>query len=277
MDKSKVKNFILLLLALVNAFLLYIVVSNAQEARRAQEFREETLRTVLAERGVALGAAVEFPESVPPLLTLLRDTAAEEKGLRGLIGGSTPQDRGGNVFFYDGADGQAKTRGTGEVEILLYAGARGKDPLSTAKSAMRKLGLGYSEHDAAMSEDGQNTVVTLGCAYDGTPIHNAKINFYFNGGNLQLITGSKPLDERYAVQSAEDYPDGVTVLMSFLEYIAQSGKVCTEIRDLRIVYYMYSAVSGSCTLRPVWRIGTDAGTYFFDAETVRAEQLEGSP
>ncbi len=277
MDKSKVKNFILLLLALVNAFLLYLVIIDAQEARRAREFREETLRAVLAERGVSLGEAVEFPESVPPLLTLLRDTSAEEKSLRRLIGGSIPQDQGGNVFFYDGADGQAKTRGTGEVEILLYAGARGKDPLSAAKSAMQKLGLDYSEHDATMTENGQDTLVTLGCAYNGTPIQNARISFYFSGGSLQIISGSKPLDGKHAQQSAEDYPDGVTTLMSFLEYIAQSGKICSEIRDLRIVYYMYSAVSGSCTLRPIWRIGTDAGTYYFDAETLRVEQLESSP
>jgi hypothetical protein len=276
-DKSKVKNFILLLLALVNAFLLYLVISNVQEARRAQELRVEALRAVFAERGIALGEAVEFPEAVPPLLTLLRDTSAEEKSLRRLIGGSIPQDQGGNVFFYDGADGQAKTRGTGEVDILVYAGPRGKDPLSAAKSAMRKLGLDYSEHDATVTEDGQVTRVILGCAYDGTPIQNARIRFDFSGGSLQIISGSKPLDERYAVQSAEDYPDGVTVLMSFLEYIARSGKVCSEIRDLRIVYYMYSAVSGSCTLRPIWRIGTDAGTYYFDAETLRVEQLESSP
>ena len=278
MDKSKAKNFILIVLALVNVFLLFSVISNAKEERDAQAYREESLKKVLSDNGITLDSDIELPDTVPPLLSLKRDMDAEYDSFNSLIGRSTVIDLGGNVFYYEGIDGQAKSRGTGEFEMKLDSGVitKGKNPAAAAKSAMKKLGIECSSVEPTITVDGENTTVTLCCAWKGVVVYSAQINFYFNSDNLLFISGTRPLHVENAVSSSENYPDGVTVLMGFLDSISQSGYVCSQISDLQIEYSMYSAVSGYCTLKPVWCIQTNSGPYYIDAETGITENISSA-
>lgn len=278
MDKSRVKNFIIILLALVNLFLLFIVISNGIEESRGRAYRLSALEKVLAENGITLSPEIEIPGTIPPLLSLKRDLDAERKRLSALIGSCQVADQGGNAYFYDGTDGQARSRGTGEFEMKLNSGviSKGKDPVATAKSAMKKLGIECADIAPIVTENGSEVTVTLYCAQNGTPVRNAQISFVFAADNLLLVTGTRPLEEKSAAQSSESYPDGVTVLMNFFNSISQTGKVCSEINGLTIEYYMYSAVSGNCTLEPVWSIQTNVGTYYIDAATGKSETIQGA-
>jgi len=274
-DKSKIKNFIIILLALVNVFLLAIVISGAREKREADNSRKEALENVLAEKGLTLNPDIALPENVPPLLSLQRDMDAEYRSISALIGKCTPQDEGGNSFFYDGTDGQATFNGTGEFKIELNPGviSRGRDPVVAAKVALKKMGLESSDIEPIVEEDGIKTTVTLCCSWDKTAIYDAIIVFDFNSEYLWLVSGVRPLDVKYSVQSSEDYPDSVTIIMNFLEYISNTGYVCNEISDLKIEYSMNSTVSGNCILRPVWCIETNLGLNYIDAKTGKAENM----
>ena len=275
MDKAKVKNFIIIVLALLNVFLLSIVISSVKEERDAQVYRQKALEKVLSDNGIALNTDIELPETVPPLLSLKRDLDAEHDSFKALIGRCSVSDLGGNVFYYEGVDGQAKSRGTGEFEMMLNSDviSKGRDPSAAAKSAMKKLGIECSSVEPTITVDGESTTVTLCCSWEGVAIYSAQINFYFTADNLLYISGTRPLHVENTVSSSEDYPDGVTVLMGFLESISQSGYVCSEISDLQIEYFMYSAVSGYCTLKPVWCIQTNSGPYYIDAETGKTENI----
>ena len=279
MDKSKIKNFIILVLVFVNLFLLYIVVSGALEQRKAEKLRMQALTAVLTENGITLNPDIRLPDTIPSTLSLTRDTGAEKSTLSALIGNCTVKNQGGNIYFYSGSDGQAKIRGTGEFEILLDAGVieLGKNPVSAAKSALEKLNIECGDIEPIVEKDGDNTKVTLYCSWDGTTVYNAKISFQFTSDYLILISGTKPLDSEYSLQSSENYPDSVTVLMNFLESVRSTGYVCSEINNLKIEYNMYSAVSGLCTLKPVWCVSTNSGLYYIDAQTGKAENLEAAP
>ena len=275
MDKARIKNFIIIVLVLVNAFLLLNVISSAKEQWDAQNFRVESLKKVLSDNGITLDSDIELPDSVPPLLSLKRDMEAEYDSFKALIGNCTVLDLGGNVFYYEGIDGQAKSRGTGDFEMKLNSGVvnKGRDPVYAAKSAMKKLGIECSSAEPVIAVEGENVTVTLCCAWDGVAVYSAKINFYFYSDNLLIISGTRPLQEENTVSSSENYPDAVTVLMGFLESSSQSGYVCSEISDLQVEYSMYSAVSGYCTLKPVWCIQTNSGSYYIDAETGIIENI----
>ncbi len=279
MDKSKIKNFIILLLAFVNLFLLLIVVSGTIEQRKAEKLRMQALTAVLSEKGITMSPDIELPENIPSVLSLTRDTNAEKKSLSALIGNCSVENLGGNIYFYNGSDGQAKIRGTGEFEILLNAGVIGigKNPVSAAKDALEKLNIEYGNIEPIVEQDGGNTRVTLCCSWDGTSIYNAKISFLFTSDYLILISGTKPLDTKHSVQSTENYPDSVTVLMNFLESVRSTGYVCSEINDLKIEYNMYYAASEQCTLKPVWCISTNSGLFYIDAQTGKAENPEAAP
>ncbi len=279
MDKSKIKNFILLLLVVVNVFLLFIVLNNIREERKAQASRMEALENVLSDNGITLNPDINLPESVPSLLSLKRDMEAEKHMLTSLIGScSLVEDKGGNFFFYKCSDGDGNFRGTGEFEIRLNSGviSKGRDPVTASKTAMKKLGLECGSGEPLVKVDGNDTEVTLPCSWEGTDIYNALVTFTFSSDNLLLISGKRPLDTKSSMAASETYPDSVTIIMSFLESIHQTGYICSEINGLEIEYNMYSAVSGNCTLKPVWCITTNSGPYYIDAETGKAENIESA-
>ncbi|MEA4894117.1 MAG: hypothetical protein VB064_02525 [Oscillospiraceae bacterium] len=278
MDKSKIKNFILVLLAVVNAFLLYIVITNDIEEHKAQASRMEALEKVLAEKGITLSSDIELSETVPPLLYLSREVDTEQRSLASLIGTCTAVDKGGNIFFYSGPNGEGKFRGTGEFEIELNSGVitKGRDPVGAAKTALKRLGLDCSDIEPVVTVEGSETTVILCCSWEGTSIYNARVTFVFCSDDLQRISGTRPLDVKSGIKSSETYPDSVTVIMSFLQSVHQTGFICSEINSLKIEYNMYSTVSGNCTLKPVWCITTNSGPFYIDAETVKAENIENA-
>ncbi|MEG0777824.1 MAG: hypothetical protein RSC86_04190 [Oscillospiraceae bacterium] len=277
MDKSKIKSFIILLLALVNAFLLIIVISNVHEAGNAKRYRNDALKKVFAENGITLDSKIALPKKVLPEISLKRDMQKEKDFICRLLGNCTVTNQGGNMFFYQNQkNGEANFRGTGEFEILLASGLvpRGIDPVSTAKSVMKKLGISYSKAPAIVTNETGNTKVTLSCAYDKNDIYNSTVDFQFTSEYLMLIIGSRPLDTEVSVQSTEKYPDSVTVLMNFLDSINRVGNVCSKITDVTVGYFLNAPLPGSCTLRPEWRIETDVGPYYIDGRTGKSETLE---
>ena len=276
MDKSKIKNFIIIVLALVNICLIFIVVSSDIEERKIAAYRTETLVNVLSENGITLNPDINLSESIPPLLSLKRDLDTEKHRISALIGSCFREDKGGNCYYYQGSDGQANFRGTGEFEISMNSGviATGNDPVATAKATLKKMNIEASDIEPIVVDDGTTITVTLCCSWDGASIYNEKISFVFTPAYLWLINGTRPLDTINSKQSSESYPDSVTILMNFLKFVNDTGSVCSEIKDLKTEYYMYSAVSENCTLRPVWCIETDSGLYYIDAASGEAENVE---
>lgn len=277
MDNAKIKNYIILVLALVNVFLLAIVLTNARQARRAAADRKQALETVLSENGIRLSKDADLSDAVLPELTLRRDAARESKMVTALLGDCNFSDLGGNVYSYRGKNGgEAKFRGTGEFTILLNPNAvgRGANAASTARSVLKKLGLKYSGETPEVSGGSEDTAVTLSCAWEDTPVYNARVTFYFTASGLRLISGTRLFDTQTASAAPGSCPDGITVLMNFLQSIRSTGDVCTEIRNLDMGYFVFSSVSGDCALQPVWCVRTDSHAYYIDAKTGKSLSLE---
>ncbi|MGI5979116.1 MAG: hypothetical protein ACOX66_06405 [Oscillospiraceae bacterium] len=274
MDKAKVKNFIILLLVLVNLFLLAIVLTNVRQARLAAADRKQALIAVLSQNGIRLSEDVDLSQSIPPQFTLRRDAEREQALVSNLIGTAEMNDLGGNVYSYKSDVGEAKFRGTGEFTVLFSGSGidSGKDAAATVHELLKKLGLRAS--DEAVQTSGSEVTVTLCCAWDDHPVYNARMAFYFSSDRLRLITGTRLFDKQSASAALEDCPDSVTVLMNFLQSVRSTGDVCTEIRGLDIGYFLVSSVSGECSLRPVWCVRTDSRAYYIDAETGKSESLE---
>ena len=146
--------------------------------------------------------------------------------------------------------------------------------METAKDVLKKLGLKCSGETPELKGGAGNTTVVLTCAWDGTSVYNARVTFYFTASSLNLISGTRPFDKQTAVTAPGNCPDGTTVLMNFLQSVRSTGNVCSEIRGLDIGYFVSSAVSGDCTLRPVWCIRTDSRAYYIDAGTGKSLTLE---
>ena len=279
MDNAKVKNHIILVLLLVNVFLLGIVLTNALQERRATAERKQALSDVLSQNGIRLADGVELTQSVPAQVTLRRDEARETQIVTALLGSAERSDLGGNVYVYTaGNGGEARFRGTGDFTVLLGGSgmSAGKSPVDTAAGLLQPMGLRADEKAVHTQGSGDNEDVTFSCVWSGSTVYNARVTFHFSAGRLCLITGTRLFDTQSARVSLDNCPDGITVLMNFLQSVRSTGDVCTEIRSLKLGYFMSSAVSGECTLRPVWCVETDSRAYYIDAETGKSETLDAA-
>lgn len=275
MEKSKIKNLIIIVLALVDLFLMLIVINDEVKTSAARQYKIDSVRAVFAENDITIDKSVRLQDEIPKALYLKRDETAEKYRAARLIGDCTTEDLGGNIYCYTGSLGQATFRGTGEFEIFLLSNAleNNHEHVSVAKNVLDELAIEYAkDEEPQITENNGTTVVTLTCAYKGTPIYNAQVQFTFLNDYLKTVEGRRPLDDAYGETTSQGAEDSITALMSFLSYV-RSGQLCTEITDLSAGYSVQTQVSGDCALNPVWCITSDTGRYYVDGFTGKTEKI----
>jgi len=277
MDKFKMKNFILIVLVLVNFFLLTIVVSNETETRRLRIQREESLRGIFLHNDISIDEDISLNISPLPELNLVRNLSAEEEAVSSLIGKCGAEDLGGSIIYYEGTKGTARFRGTAEFELMFEPDAiyEGSNPSVTAADAVKRLGFKSISDRTVVTEDGEDCTVSLALSYKGMPVFNGRVSCYFTNGSLNLVEGRAYFSQLKSKGSTDDLPDACTILMRFLEYIKAQNLPCGSIDGLEAGYFTESAVVGECVMRPVWRVSTDFGEYFMDGFSGSPIQLDG--
>ena len=262
MDRRRLERIILLILALLNVFLLGVVISDSAEDRRNAEETIASARLLLEENGIAVSDGAISLQSAPAPCTLTRDMQKEGKQLHRLIGDYTLEDKGGNIFMYWGKEGQALLRGSGELDMVMNPGSV---PLrdgeaATARKALRRLGIAAVPVREAAAE--------FYCSLEGVPVYNAVLWFDFTASSLLSVSGTRLFD--VASKSAEATGmDSVSALIRFVEIVRSEGYICSRLESVQPGYLMTVTRSGEADLAPVWRIETDAGPLMIDAETGR--------
>ena len=121
MDGAKIKNFILIVLALVNVFLLALVIHDwAADAEIRRQARAD-VATAFQNAGITLAADVPW-DAQESLYSLRRDSEKEYDLVRTILGSCAVQDLGGNILYYSSQRGEARFRGAGEFEIMPTSG-----------------------------------------------------------------------------------------------------------------------------------------------------------
>ena len=262
MDKRKIERIILLILALLNVFLLSVVLSDSAEARRSAAETVADLTAVLEENGISVADGAVQIQSAPVPCTLTRDLQREGEKLRKLLGPYDQEDTGGNIIFYRGGKGQGLVRGSGELDVLMDGGAvplRGGRE-RTAKNLLRRLGV------AALSAGEQQDAFC--CALDGVPVYNAVLEFGFTDSFLQTISGTWLFDG-VSRQTDSVGMDSISAALRFVEIVRSEGFICSRVERVEPGYLMTVTRSGEAELTPVWRIETDTGPLMIDAGTGR--------
>jgi len=277
MDRFKMKNFILIVLVLVNFFLLTIVVSNGTETRRLRIQREESLRSIFLHNGISIDKNIDLNISPLPELNLVRSLSAEEEAVSSLIGKCVAQDLGGSIIYYEGPKGSARFRGTAEFELMFEPDAiyEGSSPAVTAADAVKRLGFKSIPDRTEVAENEVDCMVSLALSYKGRPVFNGRIYCYFLTDSLITVDGRAYFSQVKSKGSTDGYPDACTILMRFLEYLRAQELACGSIDGLEAGYFAESAVVGECVMRPVWRVSTDIGDYFMDGSSGSSIQLDG--
>lgn len=269
MDKSKLKNLITIILALVNVFLLVLVVSDSQQRANAESKRTTAFLNVLHNQGISISEELVLPKDCPEVVELSRSIKKEKQLLSSLIGKCTVKDQGGDIYLFTGKDGNASIRSTGDIEIVLDTAVVPLDnnPIMAAEYTFKKLGISYDKDSIEFDKGEDFSCVTARCTYRGIPVLNAKISLYFSDNRLMFLRGRRPPDQKRSSFKANEGLDAISIIMTFLESNRRSGQVCSSILDVTICYLLDSPAIDGYTLTPVWQIKTDVGNFYFDSVT----------
>ena len=220
MDAIKVKNFIILVLLIVNVVLLSTVISDRMRGSELWNEAVEGAVALLEENGIVVSDEANLSARSLNQRSVARNGQAEAQAVDGFIGLTTTDDRGGGIIYYGGTKGEATFRGTGGFGIQFFASGAPEtdDPEKTARSMARDLGIELVDGKDActiVESDGDNVVLELACASGGARIINCRVEFRFMYGRLYSISGVRPLD-LVTAETETSLIDVPTALMRFL-------------------------------------------------------------
>lgn len=261
MDRYLLKNIIILILVLVNAFLLGSLAMRQSSAEDARRQTQEQLTELFAADGMTLEKDAFSTKTPPSPLTLTRSTQLEREVAVFFLGGNVLQeDQGGGTYTYTGDSGVARFRTGGSFEV---AGALAAGDV---EAFCRKFCQTFSYEPVALELDAAgNGTGTAVCLYRDLPVFNASVTFTVDQGTLLTVSGTLLSGEGTTVSGEQEPLSAAAALTAFQSARRESGAVVSAVTETALCYELQSA--SALSLTPAWRIATDTTDYYVNCIT----------
>lgn len=260
MESYRLKNIIILILALLNVCLLGILAMRVNAEHASRREAQEQLVSLFASAGVRLDADLISHETPPSALTLTRDEA-EEQSLAAYLLGGTPvrSDQGGGIFSSTGECGAAQFRSNGSFDAVCDR------PLSDPEDFFQKFCDTFGYEDMTLALEGGTGTVTAVQYYQNYPVVGCDVVFTLENGVLKRAIGTH-LPNGAATAVGEEPLSALSALSAFLNTIRE-GAVGTAVIDLHLCYELQSTTTALMTLSPAWCVVTDTASYYVNCMT----------
>lgn len=262
MEWPKLKNIILLILLVTNLFLLGLVGLREWDSAHYQAMARSDALEVLAKNNISMDKEALPRDVTLSAATVARDRTGEAALLSPLLGSVTEQSMGGGQMSYEGEKGHASLRSRGEFSVTLNPGACPLTGSLEQHAAQTLKQMGFDAQAVSVQGDGESGSVTLLQRWNGVAVLNCRVEALYEGGDLVSLTGSRLSGTPAAAGSVE--LSAVTGLLRFLEQLADTGDVCSQINRMEAGYQLSSGLSDPAVLTPVWMFETDTGSYVLD-------------
>ena len=269
MDGSRLRNYFIVLLLFVNAFMLVIVGAEQAESISNGLAVERDIREIYEKNGIVLEDISLSGGQKLYGYKLHRDIEKEQAVVGTILGADVKgEEESGNIMGYESPKGSALFRGTGDFEIIISGKVpsyTNLSPREQAEEIFKKLSP--SSDDALYTleqyEDGSSFAEAVG-SFKDMPLFNYKVVFDFTvDGRLDSVRGVRVFDT-VSENQWEQSMDAETALIRFLEQTSHDERAFTKVLGLSQGFVMYSQVSGTSDIFPVWRIETNAGDFFLN-------------
>ena len=261
MESRRLKNIIILILALLNVCLLASLALRVSAEHASRRQAREQLVSLFAAAGVSLDEKLISDETPPPSLTLIRDEA-EERSLAAYLLGGTPvcTDQGGGIFGYTEESGAAQFRSNGSFDAVCDR------PLEDPENFFHEFCKTYGYEELSSSLENGSGTVTVIQFYQDYPVIDCTVTFTVESGVLKRAIGTH-LPDSGATPVEEEAPlSALSALAAFLNTIRE-GAVGTAVTDLYLCYELQSTTTALMTLAPAWCITTDTASYYVNCAT----------
>lgn len=262
MERFRLKNIIILILVLLNAFLLFSLAQRRTAERDAFHRTAEQLTALFAQDGMTLDPGAVSREAPPSGVALTRDTALEEQAAAFLLGDAlSSSDQGGGIFHYAGPAGEALFRSSGGFEAA-GALAEGEELEDFCRDFCKTFS--YEAPEIQLNEEGGGSFTAPG-VYGKLPVFNCAVTFTVEDHVLTAVSGT--LLPKTGTVSPGDQPlSAAGALVAFQRMRRESAAVASTVTDVQLCYELQTA-GASMSLDPAWRVVTDTEDYFVNCLT----------
>ncbi len=262
MEKSKIKNVIILILLTVNIFFLALFLIGRTETGKLKRQAREDVASILAENGIRIDQSIIPEDSYFVSYKLTRDINGENLITKTVLG-DTDTNLDGSIYHYESLAGKADFYGSGEFAISITDGYPISDSNSQGLvSFLKSMNIAVDPGSVRIENTaGGAQTVSFFCSYSNTRIFNCPINLNISDGRIYSINGRRPTSAPLA-SGSPNLLSVNTALVYFLNGIRNANLKCGEITGISAGYYMSAAVSGGGELYPVWLLTTDSGSYY---------------
>ncbi|MCI2058635.1 MAG: hypothetical protein LKJ80_05450 [Oscillibacter sp.] len=262
MERSRLKNIIIVILALVNAFLIFSLSIRHFSGQAARNRTVSELSALFRNDGVELNTD-GLPDTLPPAGgTLTRDLAADKAAAVFLLSDVTDiRNEGGGIYTYSGSGGRATFRSGGSFDASGTLAGTG------AETLCRKFckTFGYEELAFSLDDSGSGTASAVQF-FSGRPVINATVTFILENYTLISVSGIH-LPSTFSAASGGGSMTAATALTRFLSARRESGAVVSAVTDVQLCYQLQGATASTVLLSPAWQITTDIGYYYVNCSS----------
>ena len=261
MDRSLLKNIIIIILVLVNVFLLASLFMRQTSAVQFRRQTEEQLTELFAADGMTLEKKAFSRKTPPSSLVLTRSSELEREVAAHFLGSSLIQeDQGGGTYTYTSHSGVARFRSNGSFEI---AGALSSGYVETLYRTFCK-NFSYDSLVLDLNETGTGIATAIAVCND-LPVYNCSVTFTVNQGELLTVSGTLlPRNSNPIV--SETAPLSSTAALTIFQNVRREiGAVVSAVTELTLCYELQS--SSTLSLAPSWCIVTDTMNYYVACTT----------
>ncbi len=262
MEKSKIKNVIIIILLVVNIFFLTLFLIGRAETGKLKRQAKEDVKAVLMSNGISIDTSIIPEDLYFASYKLTRDINGETLITKTVLG-DTDTNLDSNIYHYKSLAGTADFYGSGEFSISITEGFPIEDSKTqTLVSFLKSISIPVDAKSVRTEDkDCLFQTVSFLCTYDDIRIFNCEIILKISEGKIFSISGRKPTSAPLA-SGPPNLLSVNTALIYFLNGIKEANLKCSEITAISAGYYMTAELSGGGELYPDWRFSTDSGEYY---------------
>lgn len=261
---SKIKTIIIAILLVLNLFLALLVAGQQISAKR---YQSNTLRQTVD--ALSLNGITVADDALPTAMklsgtTFSRSTAVESAMAELLLSGDIINTSSGSMHVYSSVSGNVSFRSNGDFSATLNLDCSQFDSFADHAAALLK------EMDVpfwSITADSNRNTVTVIQTVDNAPAFNARLTLTYAHNQLLSMEGKLLLGNSVPDSEPGTSVSIPTALVSFLEYIVDSGTVCRSINRVTSGYLTTTSLSDTIRLTPCWFVETDTANYYLDAAT----------
>ena len=263
MESFRLKNIIILILALLNLCLLGSLYGRANARQEAQNRTKQQLVELFSADSARIALdedAISF-QTPPAGGTLNRDVDHDQQAATLLLGeGLLRSDQGGGIYSYENKTGAAVFRSGGNFDATVRLSAP-----EEAEQLFRAFCKEFRYEETAVSGPGEPFSASAVYTHSGYHVINASVTFQISDKTLH-VSGTYLPDTLVASERA-DALSGPSALTVFLNTRREMGAVVSAVTGMIPCYELQSTAAAPMVLTPAWCIETDVGRYYVNCYT----------